>query len=260
MDAPSAMLCASWHGRGSENAGKRFPSCRQNQKKLPPPVVRRATVHFVARRQSTMRLAFLSAGLGALGLICLLVGLVGTTQRTVMIQDTGASWEQPPAFIRSKPAPGQPRTVVGAAFKVDPDSPAPPRKIVHNVIPEQILKAFSATNRPQTRGLAAKQTAEFGLKPIKRAQGQKLHMDFNGETPIGDDDFDAAGYNMEGVWDWKLGKFRSPKFVHLPEIEAYESPDGEKLEVRLLVLHALYALCGTMFMCMCVCARVCYVM
>jgi len=42
---------------------------------------------------------------------------------------------------------------------------------------------------------------------MKRADGQQLKLSFAGETPIGDDDFDAAGYNMEGVWDWKQGQY-----------------------------------------------------
>lgn len=38
---------------------------------------------------------------------------------------------------------------------------------------------------------------------------------------------------MEGVWDWKLGKFRSPKFVHEKPIQDYEDPEsGEKLEIE----------------------------
>ena len=42
----------------------------------------------------------------------------------------------------------------------------------------------------------------------------------------------ACRYNMEGVWDWKLGKFRSPKFEHEAVIEAYEDPgSGDHLEV-----------------------------
>ena len=68
-------------------------------------------------------------------------------------------------------------------------------------------------------------------KGATSVSGQKLKMTFNGETPLGDDDFDAAGYNMEGVWDWKLGKFRSPKFVHLSTIEAYVNADGSHLDV-----------------------------
>ena len=70
------------------------------------------------------------------------------------------------------------------------------------------------------------------MQGSKQANGQQLKLSFAGDTPIGDDDFDAAGYNMEGVWDWKLGRFRSPKFVHEPQIEAYEDPEsGEGLEI-----------------------------
>lgn len=70
---------------------------------------------------------------------------------------------------------------------------------------------------------------QAGLKPKK---GQQLKLEFAGDTPLNDDDFDAAGYNMEGVWDWKLGRFRSPKFVHEAQIEAYEDPeDGSTLEI-----------------------------
>jgi hypothetical protein len=45
-----------------------------------------------------------------------------------------------------------------------------------------------------------------GAKKFHTPKSQQLKLDFAGETPISDDDFDAAGYNMEGVWDWKLGE------------------------------------------------------
>jgi len=71
---------------------------------------------------------------------------------------------------------------------------------------------------------------EHYVAPVPKTQ--QLKLTFQGETPLGDDDFDAAGYNMEGVWDWKLGRFRSPKFEHEGVIEAYKDPkSGEGLEI-----------------------------
>lgn len=37
---------------------------------------------------------------------------------------------------------------------------------------------------------------------------QSLAITMNGETPISNDDFDGAGYNMDGIWDWSERRFR----------------------------------------------------
>lgn len=68
---------------------------------------------------------------------------------------------------------------------------------------------------------------------MKRADGQQLKLSFAGETPIGDDDFDAAGYNMEGVWDWKQGQYlaawTAPPKYNIPALVAH----GSKLAISL---------------------------
>jgi len=138
-------------------------------------------------------LAFLSVGLGSLGLICLLVAMVGSyaPTKTMMMQEV--------------------------RFAHKPPQQAVGRQLEFN----------AKLGREAERKVRA-----APKKGTKKANGQQLKLTFAGDTPLGDDDFDAAGYNMEGVWDWKLGRFRSPKFEHEPVIDAYEDPEtGDHLEV-----------------------------
>jgi hypothetical protein len=149
---------------------------------------------------SRNRLAVLSVGLGAVGLTCLLIGMVGTytPSKTVLIQE-----------IRDFRHKAPPKTEWAKKLVYPP--PPTEYKVVGNKHVEL---------KPQRKGL-------------KPAKGQQLKLSFAGDTPLGDDDFDAAGYNMEGVWDWKLGKFRSPKFVHEAPIQDYEDPEtGEPLTIE----------------------------
>ena len=125
--------------------------------------------------RESRRLAFLSVGLGSLGLLCLLVGLVGTyaPTKTVLKQEIH--------FLRSPPSMAgwedRGRNQVLAMAKRGPERretmlvmPPPPEHYVAPVPKAQKLKAGPKT--------------------------QQLKLTFKGETPLGDDDFDAAGYNM----------------------------------------------------------------
>ena len=143
--------------------------------------------------RGSRNLAFLSVGLGSLGLICLLVAMVGSyaPTKTMMMQEL--------------------------RFAHKPPQQAVGRQLEFN----------AKLGREAERKVRA-----APKKGTKKANGQQLKLTFAGDTPLGDDDFDAAGYNMEGVWDWKLGRFRSPKFEHEPVIDAFEDPEtGDHLEV-----------------------------
>jgi hypothetical protein len=142
------------------------------------------------------KLAFLSGGLGALGLAFLIIGLAGDAS-------SGSTYE-----------------LVEQEIHDITMQQTPPRNFRSREVRE---------GHPEFQVLNALRSK--GAKKFHTPKSQQLKLDFAGETPISDDDFDAAGYNMEGVWDWKLGRFRSPKFVHKPEIEAYEDEDGGKLEI-----------------------------
>jgi len=149
--------------------------------------------------ESRTRLAALAVGLGALGVICLMTVTMGhvNSSEAVLMQEPKSAYHVAPHNMMlpmgARPMPTE--------YKV-------------------VSKGKHVKGKPQ-------------LKSLKRSDGQQLKLTFSGETPIGDDDFDAAGYNMEGVWDWKQGKFRSPKFEHEATIEAYEDPEtGDTLDIE----------------------------
>lgn len=158
-----------------------------------------------------MRLAFLAAGLGALGLAALMLVAVGTyrPEKTKLMQEVKTL--KHPADLEQAKSPRDVKMVLTKPTE-------------YKVVSTQKRKLALAPKKSALK-------AATDLKG-KKKNGQQLKMTFAGDTPIGDDDFDAAGYNMEGVWDWKLGKFRSPKFEHQAVIEAYEDPGtGDHLEV-----------------------------
>ena len=110
--------------------------------------------------RESRRLAFLSVGLGSLGLLCLLVVMVGTyaPTKTMLKQE-----------IR---------------FPYNPAS-----------------SMAGWENRGRNQALAERRRMvvmppppEHYVAPVPKTQ--QLKLTFQGETPLGDDDFDAAGYNM----------------------------------------------------------------
>lgn len=81
-------------------------------------------------------------------------------------------------------------------------------KSAYHVAPHNMMLPMGARPMPTEYKVVSKGKHVKGkpqLKSLKRSDGQQLKLTFSGETPIGDDDFDSAGYNMEGVWDWKQG-------------------------------------------------------
>jgi hypothetical protein len=157
------------------------------------------------------RLAALSVGLGALGLTALLLVVMGVyrPEKTTLIQEIKTLKHKVPAAYDEKTL-----------------SPKPVKMVLQKPTEYKVV-----SKRSEKLALAVPKGEKVKLKGAK-AKGQQLKLTFNGETPLGDDDFDAAGYNMEGVWDWKLGKFRSPVFKHEPDVEAYEDPEsGDHLDV-----------------------------
>jgi len=191
--------------------------------------------------ESRTKLALAAVGLSALGAACLIIGMVGTyTQVTpVLIQgengemlaqyrseaDYGPS-AQRYAFVRRNREMAATQENARARTEL---VTKPSGAFLSALAAERREAATSTTKRTPIRDKTALRK-RAGLKPKKN--GQQLKLEFAGDTPLNDDDFDAAGYNMEGVWDWKLGKFRSPKFVHEPEIEGYEDPeDGSTLDI-----------------------------
>ena len=114
-------------------------------------------------------------GLGSLGLLCLLVGMVGTyaPTKTVLKQEIHFPYS-PPAMAGWE---NRGRNQVLAMAKRGQERrdtmlvmPGPPEHYVAPMPKAQQLKAGPKT--------------------------QQLKLTFKGETPLGDDDFDAAGYNM----------------------------------------------------------------
>ena len=171
----------------------------------------------------------------ALGLACIIVGMVGTYTpvRPVLIQGPNGEvlgryrteaehglYAQRLAFVRRSKAMAAEEN----ARSHDELVTKPSSAFLSALAVERERAATGKTKTgPSLRQKAARRR-RAGMKPKK---GQQLKLEFAGDTPLNDDDFDAAGYNMEGVWDWKLGRFRSPMFVHEPQIENYEDPEDQ---------------------------------
>ena len=125
--------------------------------------------------RESRRLAFLSVGLGSLGLLCLLVGMVGTYAPTKTVLKQEIHFPYQPSSMAGWENRGRNQVLAMAKRGQERRDtmlvmPGPPEHYVAPMPKAQQLKAGPKT--------------------------QQLKLTFKGETPLGDDDFDAAGYNM----------------------------------------------------------------